>query len=274
MKDFTSYGLIGCALLAALSTGAAADTIKFQDNFNGSSIGSAWTVGALGNSTESGGKLNLTSSSGWVQMGTTPSADLNFFANKLTFSTSMAVTTDRAGTPDYSTTFFVVSSGNIGSSNWGIEANVDDAITLIVRSNVDGDAFYMYDKQNATGLPAIWGGAGTPLVNSLKLYGVNTGYRVAGFDLTLDGTDYTLDLHWSNINSPTDITNVSYTGAHGLSAADWGNGASSIGLATYNGGSQMTAAFDSVTVTQQDAVPEPAAFGLLGLGCLALLRRR
>lgn len=213
-------GFSGSRFLLAIFMlwGGMADVIfaqipVFQDTFENGVVANsdfttkAWmiTVPTSASITESGGKLNVVaggpSSTGGVisplLYSGSPCDAYNFFKRKLRFTANIAITGTVAN-QSYLRCALVGTSG----SNY----SVDDALVLLFKADNTVTLSVKQDRPNTS----------TESVNAL-VNGVNMGSTITGFDLTLDSQNYTL-----NVIFQGGTGSATYTGKHGLVAAQWG----------------------------------------------------
>lgn len=293
----TSHAGLSCLLAASLAgsllfggAAAHANTVVFQDLFgngsvvNSDSINNFWTSSTSNESTvtEAGGKLVLaaggSTSTVNQQVARVTSAStsntFNFFTQKLTFSVAVGISSNTSAGWQVGNRFVIESEAK---PNYG----ANDALCVGLQSRATGDAFVLaYKKNNSAMLPDMNDPSVTFLVGSYNSFATVADHHIIGFDLTLDATSYTLIVHFDG-----GVDSATYTGSHGINLSDWGNGESNGGQAALQmetirvsdaslAGKNGASTWDSVTVTQVDPAPEPAALGFVAVGGLLLLISR
>ena len=243
-----------CAAGIGLSLifGTASASIVYQDTFDGTVLDFAWTSSTGGTASVgvSGGSLNLVdsakSSTATVKSGL--SSGFNFFETGLTFDVDIS---SYSSTPTGSlSAYFMFMIGSTTTAS--ISSNPDLFGIRIYADNT----YYVAAKKNSTSS-----------LSNFQLQSGDAGGAITGISVTLNATDY--DVIFSTASGGP----IEYTGAHGITLADWGtDGSSAIIMQQITGSSATSADFN---INELTVVPEPATlstFLLMG-GALLLVRR-
>lgn len=199
--------------LGAISLRSQAQTEIFRDTFANGVVTSSdtitgfWstTLGTDSSITESTGNLTVTaggpSSAGGIISplisSGTPRDDYNFFKRKLEFKADIAI------------------GGTVASSSWvrfsltgspGLNYNVEDALVVLFKGDNTVTLSTKQDRAYTT----------TEGVNVL-IHGVNVGGTITGYDFTVDALNYSLVVYFQGGTGSR-----TFTGTHGLVAAQWG----------------------------------------------------
>jgi hypothetical protein len=269
------------ALMAlSLTSVIQAQTVVFEDNFNNGNLANSDTETGYWTSTP-GGFTTFTEGSGTFQADA-PSAtsgsvngdlagildsDLSFFTTAKTFSVRL----DGDGINGVSSTandirkivrFSVASSGT--------SLTASDIITLRIDA---GKQISLASRNDYTGAGAVADavGGGTMLLALQTLS--DTANAITGFDLTLNATNFTLQMYQGSSFTATQI----FTGSHLLTESSWdaSGQAKALFRTTRQGGGtgvSMDLDVESFVVTAA-AIPEPNSLWFLGCGFLFLARR-
>lgn len=271
-------GMSAAAMLIGSVLGlsrASAGPIVFQDTFSNGNVAqnesgeNYWysapnSPGVNGVVTEASGAVNLIAGGAGSDGNTkftslfsnnrTTASTFNFFQQALTFDVKFSYSGD---TPLAAQNFIF----GLASENSKDSYGANDAVQIRLQPN-STKFFGAGSKENSSSLtvPRNW--------LSDALLGVSSAVTINEVKMTLDATSYEITAFWSG-GSKT------FSGLHGLTQANWGDGTGNSvlffqALRGTNAATQMTVSIDEVTVS---LVPEPASLSLLALGGFALIKR-
>lgn len=244
-------------LLLFASVLSSPASVVFQDDFSGTTLGSDWTASTSGTSasvTVSDGNLNLLNqaSSSTANARTALRSDFNFFDTPLTFNLSIS---DYYSTPaSSSSAYFQLMLSSQSSTSptlmpdvFGVRIRASNGILVAAKENDTSksvfDASHVLNETTASS-------------------------AITNISLTLDAT------HYSIVFTTASHGTIEFSGLHGLSEANWGDGSTAIALQQLTLSSPTSAGFllNEIAVV---AVPEPSVAGLLLIGAagLAFVRR-
>lgn len=211
------------------------DTFENGSVTNSDAITGFWTLSVPTDATitESGGKLNMTAGSVTSPNGVispliysgAPREAFNFFKRPLRFTGNVSI----SGTV-LNQCFLRFSLTGATGSNY----TVDDALVLLMKADNTVTLSTKQDRSNTS----------AESVNVL-VNGVTVAGAITGFDLTLDAVNYTLVVYFQGGTG-----SATYTGAHGLVAAQWGiDGKSTLQFETVRASGGATGAGQIVNAT-------------------------
>lgn len=243
-------------LFASVLSSSAA--VVFQDDFSGTTLGSDWTASTAGTSasvTVSDGNLNLLdlASSSTANARTGLRSDFNFFETPLTFNLSIS---EYFSTPALSSAAY-----------FQLMLSSQSSTSPTLMPDIFGVRIWL---NNQVAVAAKEDDTATSVFAAANILNQTTASSaITNISLTLDATNYSI------IFTTASDGTIEFSGAHGLSEANWGAAGSSaliLQQITLSGASSATFRLNEIAVV---AVPEPSVAGLLLIGAagLAFVRR-